>query len=169
MERLELYRGERMKDNNSLRKFLDQLGNGSDAYETRDIGSCAYMAGMIDADGSVSMKFDGKFRSPIVTVYNNDYSIMEALQIAWGGKISSRNYDNPKWNTSYEIRFNTSESLNIIECILPFMLHTKKKARAKLLNEHYRDCTPRNGKYSKQQLAQKRWLEEEVMSIQMRG
>lgn len=156
-----------MKDNDKLRKLLSRLG---DNYEEEyDVGICAYTAGMIDADGSIGMKTDGKFRSPIVTIYNNDYSIMEKMQLAWGGKISSRNYDNPKWNTSYEIRFNTNESLRIIGAVLPYMHHNKKKARAKLLDEHYTDCTPRNGKYSKQQLAQKRWLEEEVMSIQMRG
>jgi hypothetical protein len=157
-----------MKDNDKLRRFLDKFDE--DPQEEIDPVIAAYTAGMIDADGSIGMlKGESNYRRPIVTVYNNDFAIMEKLQIAWGGKITKREFDNPKWNDSYEIRFNTTESLHIIEAVLPYLSHTKKKARARLLDEHYIECTPRNGKYTNQQKEQKRWLEEEVMSIQMRG
>jgi len=152
---------------NKLKDFLNKLDGNTP--EMPPVAMAAYMAGMVDADGSVSMQKDGNYRRPIVTVYNNDYSIMEKLQMAFGGKISTRRFDNPRWADSYEIRFNTNESLYILEAILPYMQHNKKKARAQLLVENYVKFTPRNGKYTKQQLEQKRWLEKEVMSIQMRG
>ena len=49
------------------------------------------------------------------------------------------------------------------------MLHSKKKHRAKLIVEHYKSCTPRNGKYTSEHITKKQWLVEEVMNTIMRG
>lgn len=129
----------------------------------------AYLAGFIDADGSVSMRKDGKFRVPTVELFNADVNILNRIQKSFGGKIHCRKAKKSHWQDSYELRFNCKESLTVIHECLPYMLHTKKKQRATLINEHYAKNTPRNGKYTPEQLANKKWLEENVMSIQMRG
>jgi len=49
------------------------------------------------------------------------------------------------------------------------MLHSKKAHRAKLIVEHYKASTPRNGKYTPELIEKKKWLVEEVMGMTMRG
>lgn len=129
----------------------------------------AYLAAFIDADGSVTMRKEGKFRVPQVELFNADINILNKIQESFGGKIHCRKAKKEHWQDSYELRFNCSETLIVIENCLPYMLHTKKKQRATLINKYYKKNTPRNGKYTEEQLANKKWLEDNVMSIQMRG
>lgn len=132
----------------------------------------AYLAGFIDADGSISLAAKGgkdNFRTPCVEVYNTDINILNKIQKSFGGKIRMKKATKPNHADSYTLVFNTKESLTIIYECLPYMLHTKKKQRATLINDHYAKNTPRNGKYTPEQLANKKWLEENVMAIQMRG
>ena len=104
----------------------------------------------------------------MVEFYNCDLGILETLRERWGGKIKSRQ-GQPHHNVSYTLSLNTTKSLQILDEIVDLMLHVKKKKRAQLIVDHYRDYTPRNGKYTIEQLKKKKWLEEAVMSIKMRG
>ena len=132
-----------------------------------------YTAGFLDADGSVSLSKSRKnfdwLRSPTVEFYNCDISILETIQQKWGGKIDARNPKKENWNISYELRLGGDAALRLLEDVAPYMLHKKKVKRAKLIVEHYKSCTPRNGKYTPDQIEKKKWLVEEVMGIVMRG
>ncbi len=131
----------------------------------------SYTAGFLDADGSVTMyrSHATAFRIPRVEFYNCDLAILEFLQEHWSGRIIIRRPKNVKHNDSYTLQLNSSASLQLLFQCLPFMLHQKKSKRASLIVSYYRSCTPRNGKYTTDQLETKRWLEEAVMSIKMRG
>ena len=154
-----------------LRKMLTELdktevGTGSADYNK------AYIAGFLDADGSVSLQRNGKkdkFRSPTVEFFNNDYAILESITITYGGKVGTRKARKDTHADSYELRLSGDKALDVIADVLPYMRHYKKKFRAYLIHSFYKQYTPRNGKYTPEQLAGKQWLEEEVMSIQMRG
>lgn len=133
-----------------------------------------YTAGFLDADGSVSLSKDRKdqpdyLRYPAVEFYNCDRGILEKIQERWGGGISARIPRNEKWNVSYELRLRGNAAYNLLTDVVPYMLHSKKGARAKLIVEHYKSCTPRNGKYTPDQIEKKKWLAEEIMSMTMRG
>lgn len=181
---------------NKLKEFLNNLDKEQKQEESQDIleiirkrqdenreqikndpkiqreAAKAYLAGFIDADGSVSLASKGgkdKFRTPCVEIYNTDINILNKIQKGFGGKIRMKKSVKPNHADSYTLVLNAKESLTVIYECLPYMLHTKKKQRATLINEHYAKNTPRNGKYTVEQLANKKWLEENVMSIQMRG
>ncbi len=132
-----------------------------------------YTAGFLDADGSVSLAKPGAGdnwkRTPCVEFYNADSKILEAISSRWGGKISARKPKNPSHNISYELRLNGDKALKLLEDVEPYMLHQKKSKRANLIVKHYKNCTPRNGKYTPEQIEKKKWLVEEVMNVVMRG
>ena len=133
-----------------------------------------YTAGFLDADGSVSLYRDRSnqpnyLRAPCVEFYNCDKGILEKIQTRWGGRIGAKKSAKENHNISYELRLIGNAAYKLLEDVAPHMLHTKKSNRARLIVEHYKTCTPRNGKYTPDQIEQKKWLVEEVMGIIMRG
>ncbi len=50
---------------------------------------CAYLAGLIDADGSIGMEYFGGHRTATVKVHltNRDRGTLEEMQALWGGRI----------------------------------------------------------------------------------
>lgn len=154
----------------TMLKELDESTHLQSGTGSADINK-AYIAGFLDADGSVALHKTGKdnFRQPVVEFFNNDYVILESLTITYGGKVHTRKARKDTHADSYELRLSGEKALDVIADVLPYMRHYKKKFRAYLIHSFYKQYTPRNGKYTPEQLAGKRWLEEEVMSIQMRG
>lgn len=133
-----------------------------------------YTAGFLDADGSVSLRKERKdlpnyCRSPCVEFFNCDITILEKIQQKWGGKIGTKHSNKENHNTSYELRIGGDSAYNLLKEVVPYMLHRKKSKRANLIVEHYKQCTPRNGKYTRDQIEKKEWLVEEVMGTIMRG
>jgi hypothetical protein len=132
-----------------------------------------YTAGFLDADGSVSLakhKTGAEWmRTPTVEFYNCDKGILDKISERWGGNIGSKKPNTPNSNVSYELRIGGNKALKLLDDVAPHMLHSKKGRRARLIVEHYRNCTPRNGKYTPEQIEKKKWLTEEVMGIVMRG
>ena len=133
----------------------------------------AYTAGFLDADGSVSLakvrSGEDWLRTPEVSFYNCDKTILEEIQARWGGGIKENKPTSKNHNISYHLTVGGNACLSLLESVLPHMRHSKKKRRASLIVEHYKDCTPRNGKYTADQIEKKKWLAEEVMGITMRG
>ena len=133
-----------------------------------------YTAGFLDADGSVSLQkgrsTDPNYmRTPEVSFYNCDKTILDAISARWGGKVKSNKPTSEKHNVSFCLRVGGDAALRLLEEVVPYMLHQKKSLRAKLIVEHYKDCTPRNGKYTQDVIERKTWLVEEVMGMTMRG
>ena len=134
-----------------------------------------YTAGFLDADGSVSLEKQGDKRKqwsriPSVSFYNCDRGILEAINAThYGGRISEQKGKKANHNTSYTLKFKGHPALYLLECIMPYMLHSKKAKRAKFIVEGYERLTPRNGKYTEEQIKEKLILVEQVMGITMRG
>ena len=133
-----------------------------------------YTAGFLDADGSVSLMRDSKhqpeyIRGPCVEFFNCDEAILKAIQEKWGGSIKARAQKNQKHNVSYELRLIGNNAYNLLKDVAPYMRHQKKGHRARLIVDHYKECTPRNGKYTNEQIEMKIWLVDQVMGTIMRG
>lgn len=134
----------------------------------------AYVAGFLDADGSVSLHRDRKdkpdyMKTPSVEFYNCDKNILEKIQEKWGGNIKTKTPRKNNHNISYTLTIRENKALELLISVFPFMMHEKKKTRASLLIEHYKKCTPRNGKYTIEEIEKKNWLNEQFNSIIMRG
>lgn len=160
-------------DDNKAQDILSMIRNRHNKNYATDREKFAhYVAGFIDADGSISLAAKGskdKFRTPCVEFYNNDITILERIQENYGGRIDVRKAQKDTHADSYKLSLTGNQALILIGEVWDKMGHLKKKTRAFLINRWYRECTPRNGKYNDQLLAKKQWLENEVMSIQMRG
>lgn len=132
-----------------------------------------YVAGFLDADGSVTLHSKTSKhswqRAPQVDFYNADFDLLMSIQKKYGGKIKTQTFENKNWNTSYNLVLQSNSALDLLVDVLPYMRHKKKKRRAELIVKHYKHCTPRNGKYTPELIKKKEWLNNEVMSIQMRG
>ena len=112
----------------------------------------AYTAGFLDADGSVALTKTGGGpnwqRSPLVSFYNCDKNMLEAVQKNYGGKIKANKPTSIRHNVSYHLQVERDNAIVLLNDVLPFMRHTKKKRRGELIVEHYKNFTPRNGKYT---------------------
>ena len=133
-----------------------------------------YTAGFLDADGTVRLtkhnsKCEEYTRYPIVEFFNCDISILEKIQQKWGGKIKGKQSKQKNQNVSYTLSISYDAAINLLEDVYPFMIHSKKRERTRLIIENYKKLTPRNGKYSESQKEQKIKLINSVMSIIMRG
>lgn len=133
-----------------------------------------YTAGFLDADGSIRLSRDRASqpeytRFPTVEFYNCDISILEKIKDRWGGNIKGNKSKNPNYNVSYTLTLNYDNAYNLLEDVLPYMMHQKKAYRAKLIVEQYKQLTPRNGKYTEEMINKKLYLIEQVMGVIMRG
>jgi len=112
----------------------------------------AYAAGIIDGEGSVMII---NRTTPTISVSNTSRPILEFLKENYGGhikvqkKYKQHHKDCWVWNLLHD------KALLMLENILPFMLEEKKVHRATILVEEWKLRTPRNGKYSPQQLEEK--------------
>ena len=83
-----------------------------------------YVAGFLDADGSVTLASKtakhSYQRRPEITFFNADLKLLKTIQKEYGGKIKEYNYDNPNWNTSYMLILNCNESLNLLDEVHPY-------------------------------------------------
>ncbi len=67
---------------------------------------CAYLAGLIDADGSISVQKFGGQRVPTVQVHltNRARSVLEDLREMWGGRIYERQRQE-NWQPCSDLRW----------------------------------------------------------------
>ena len=133
-----------------------------------------YIAGFLDADGSVSLEKRGIgenwSRSPSAKFYNCDKGILEAIQKKYPlGRLNATKPKKANHNVSYVLGYMGDSALEILEQVLPHMLHGKKVERTRLIIEGYKRLTPRNGKYTEDQIKEKLELVEQVMGMTMRG
>jgi len=125
-----------------------------------------YIAGFLDADGSVSMTPKGQIS---VQFYNADIDILKSIQNLYGGQLKTRESEDKNHNTAYVLVCKYNRAYNLLKDVCSYMIHNKKKRRASLIVKYYKEYTPRNGKYTPELLKKKKWLIKEVKGILMRG
>ena len=124
----------------------------------------AYAAGLVDGEGTITLtrvRKTAKRRHPVVSFPSTSEELVDWFQSEFGGiKIRKRVYakhHRPSWVVT--VRYT-----NAIAClarIVPFLRHTDKLRRAKLILEEYQLNTVRNGQYTEEQQASKRKFEHE--------
>ena len=118
----------------------------------------AYLAGMIDGEGAVTLtktSSESELRLPRLGVASTSKELVEYLENTFGGTISSKKTyeDHHKKSFCWMARYN--KCLELLKAVLPYLRENSKKRRARLLVNHYKDITPRNGKYTDKQKERK--------------
>lgn len=114
------------------------------------IGECAYLAGIIDGEGSITLtaKRKGGMRHVVILVSNTGLSLLRYIQkIIGAGKIIRQRTYQPHHQPAYKYSISNRQALHILEQIRPY-LRTYKLQRARIVLTYYLLVTPRNGKYN---------------------
>jgi hypothetical protein len=124
----------------------------------------AYIAGIIDGEGSISLtrNHSTEMRRPCVSISSNDKELLLYIKSLVGGNIhNKKNYKPEKHQDSFTLTIkNKTLVLNLLHHIKPFLRINRKRKRAELILECYQKVTPRNGKYSEKMLKEKVKFEE---------
>lgn len=92
----------------------------------------AYLAGIIDGEGSITFANNGKGRWPClaIDVTSCDVELIDWLHSEFGGTKRTRKSTNPLWNDAYVWRVKKASAVRLLMEIQPYLRITKKKVRA---------------------------------------
>ena len=114
----------------------------------------AYLAGLIDGEGTVTLTrlSRNRERGLAVTISNTELNILEHVLSCVGvGKITNKRKSGVNHTPSYTYQITNRQALELLRQIGPF-LRSHKAARAQMVLKEYLRLTPRNGRYSREQL-----------------
>jgi hypothetical protein len=127
----------------------------------------AWLAGMIDADGCVTLnKQTGPWRKPLMVVDSTDPEILlECQRLAGGSIVKKKQYQEHHRPAQSWRLYGASQIMDVLREILPYMKCPSKVLRATMLVEHWTALTPKNGYYTEELLKQKRQLQADFMAV----
>lgn len=129
----------------------------------------AYIAGIIDGEGTITLMrhHSNQTPSPEISVANTSFRLLQWLKKTVGaGVIIKKKIYQSHHTPSYVWTLRSNAALTLMQAALPWLMI--KDRRAKLILKDYKRLTPRNGKYTKKQLAQKMALAKRVHSLNAR-
>ncbi|OGR83977.1 MAG: hypothetical protein A2901_02465 [Elusimicrobia bacterium RIFCSPLOWO2_01_FULL_54_10] len=130
----------------------------------------AYLAGLIDGEGTITLTRNSKSQhpQPQVSIANNNLRILKWVRSKMGmGSLLTKMPKKATHNVAYTWQVNRAGgSFKVLRAVYPY-LRVKKRQAAIILNEYPR-VTPRNGKYDPKTLAQKFRLVRKIQSLNSR-
>ena len=129
----------------------------------------AYMAGIIDGEGTVTLSraHANEMPAPKVSVANNSLQLLNWIKDKAGsGVIIKRTKREPQHGIQYVIDISDNAALTLLAEIKEYLMI--KKSHAELLLSRYKAVTPRNGRYTKELLAKKMQLVAEIRALNQR-
>ncbi len=117
----------------------------------------AYLAGLIDGEGTVTLSrvHRTRQRGLVVTISNTELAILKhVFEVIGVGGITNKRRSRDNHTPSFTYHIADRQALDLLEQITPFM-KSHKAARAKLVLREYLRLTPRNGRYTNDQLVQR--------------
>ena len=120
----------------------------------------AYLAGLIDGEGTITLVRETKFRKPSVSIASTSFELVSWCKETVGaGTIASKRLYKSHHKKSYTWTVKFQTAVKVIEKVLPFLREPEKKRRALLIIENYDSITVRNGKYTQAQILKKEKFE----------
>ncbi len=110
----------------------------------------AYMAGLIDGEGTVTLsrRHRNDQRQLVVSIANTERGLLEwTLDTVGAGKITGKRISSPLHSPSYTYSIANRQALQLLEQIAPY-LRSYKATRTHLILQNYINLTPRNGRYT---------------------
>lgn len=131
------------------------------------IEALAYAAGLFDGEGSVSLvrQRNNRSHSPQVAVASVDYEVVLWFRKHFGGSIVTKQPRKSSHSVSYDWRLTDRRALDFLKLIRPYLVIERKIRRIDLLLNDYIECTPRNGRYTKEMAERKQALKETFFSL----
>lgn len=147
------------------------------AINVLSVEDSAYIAGMIDADGMVTVTNagGGRIPAPMVCVTNGDFALIEWLQATIGAGYAYRTKTRPRrpdqnrdnWNPVHRYQVTGWKAISLLKYVSPFMRVKVKQARLiEALSIRGRDF-PRSA--TKEQVAAGAIILAEVRRLNRRG
>lgn len=126
----------------------------------------AYIAGIIDGEGTITLSRShiNEMPSPKVSVANNSLELLSWIRKTAGtGVIIKRSKRLPTHGSQYVLDISNDLALALLLEIKEFLII--KRPHAELLLERYKETTPRNGRYTEEQLAKKLKLVDDIRAL----
>ncbi len=114
----------------------------------------AYIAGLIDGEGTIllSRKHRLDNRQLVVSISSTESSMLKYVkEVVGAGQITNKRTYRAHHTPSMTYAITNRQALCLLKQIAPY-LKSYKADRAALILDHYLRLTPRNGRYSLQQL-----------------
>ena len=95
---------------------------------------CAYMAGLIDGEGSIGIDNHGGVRVPSVrvTVTNTDIDTLEDLKSLWGGCVSTRRQRHEGWKAASDLIWAGGRAAEVLRTVQPYLRIKTEQCRVAL-------------------------------------
>lgn len=129
----------------------------------------AYIAGIIDGEGTVTLSraHVEELPAPKVSVANNSLELLKWIKGKVGsGVIIKRSRREPQHKDHYVLDISNNWALDLLMEVKEYLII--KKPHAELLISRYKTLTPRNGRYTKELLAGKMQLVNEIRALNQR-
>jgi len=131
----------------------------------------AYIAGLIDGEGTITLsrRNRNKKRGLVVSISNTEKDILNYVQDTVGaGKITNKRTTSSNHTPSYAFNIANRQALGLLRYIAPF-LQSHKAKRASLVLQDYVRLTPRNGRYTHDQIQEREDFARKFFSIRSTG
>ncbi|WP_346893824.1 hypothetical protein [Clostridium sp. UBA871] len=129
----------------------------------------AYIAGIIDGEGSIMLQrfHTNQYPAPCVSIASTTIELLTWLKdtIGYGVIIKKKNYNPEKHKLSYSFIIKQNNTIKLLEDIYPYLIIESKRKRAEMIITQYKSLTPRNGRYTDEQLAKKEMFYEEFINV----
>ena len=129
-----------------------------------------YISGFFDADGCITISKPTKNKNKTIQIsfHNNEREILENIksfilqEIEVKGHISTKKAKQDTHKDSYDLKYTYLNALKVANKLVS--KHPKKKRKIELYNL-IQEKTKRNGKYTEQELQERKTLEEQFFQI----
>lgn len=129
----------------------------------------AYLAGIVDGEGSVTLMKHHKNETPIpyVSVTNNNAELIRWIKSIVGGTVCTRKARLPQHNTTYVWSVRHDRAIRFLNEIKVYLI--VKRQQADLITSSYKNVTSRSGRYTPEMLARKYELVAEIRKLNQRS
>ncbi len=116
-----------------------------------DIPDAAYIAGIIDGEGTITLskRHRNENRQLVVSVSNNERPLLDyLLHVIGAGVITKKRTYSDNHLINYTYKISNRQAFSLLEQTTCY-LRTHKHKRASIVLNKYLELTPRNGKYTR--------------------
>ncbi len=134
---------------------------------TLSVSDTAYIAGLIDGEGTVTLvrRHKNETRHLAVSISSTEKQLLEFVRSATGvGKITNKRIYAAHHRPSYAYAVYNRQALQLLYQVEPH-LRSYKKQRSVLALRQYISVTPRNGKYNTETLEARQAFEDEFLGL----